>query len=734
MTFPFGQTDNPYGHFDFKTKAFVITDVRTPRPWINVLSNDRYGVVISQAGGGFSWFENCQLFRVSRWEQDLVQDSMGRFVYVQDLDSPEDLWSTSFQPTRRAASVDIVEHRLGATSFVREFLGLRVQQTVFVPMEGACEVWILEVENLSDRPRSLRLASYQELHLGGNGDWHREFHRLFTESRLDGQFLVAWKHPNLPEGRRGERDVPIRAGLAWHGGDSLRWVTDKYAWLGRVGNISRPDGLFTDVAASETPRWDDPIAVGLVGLSLAAGEKKTLVHVIATNRDAQALHKELGHWTIEKAKQSLIETETYWQERCAKNPIQTPDADTHLMVNGWLPYQTIVGRIYAKCAFYQQGGAYGYRDQLQDSLLYLETEPENTLLQLKRHAEAMYEDGGVRHWWHPGTDIFHNSLHSDTCLWLAFGTLEYLDATCNFRALDMECAYLNGGVVPVGSTASPVTPMPPVREGKGTLLEHCLRGIERTLALRSPRGIPLMLAGDWNDGLSHVGLDGKGESVWVAMFLYHILTRLAPVLRDRRDASLADRYGREAESLKTAVNTHAWDGDWYLAGTRDDGRTLGSHKDAEGQIFLNPQTWAVITGIAPPDRVEKAMQSVRDRLIEPYGAVLLRPAFHSVDPYVGYISRYAPGLRENGGVYSHASTWAIQAFAMMGDLTTAKAIFEGMLPPKRSAEDADLYAAEPYVMPGNADGPDSPYEGRAGWTWYTGSAAWMCRISKRWLS
>ncbi len=728
-----GLLPNPYGHFRADDKSFVVTDLHTPRPWINVLSNDRYGVVVSQAGGGFSWFENCQLFRISRWEQDLVQDAMGRFVYVQDLNVPDELWSTTFQPTRKNANFDQVIHGLGFTQFEREFLDLRVTQTMFVPMNSNAEVWTIEVQNLSDRPRKLRLASYQELHLGGIGDWHREFHRLFTESKVVEDCLVAWKHPNLPEGHRGELETPIRVGLSWLGGDSVSWLTDKGEWLGRLGSLDRPAGLTRPVAKSETPRWDDPVAVGIVDLTLQPGETRHLVHVIGADRSEEALLGELASWTTRDTSAELASTQEYWKERCSKKPYPTNDPATDLAVNAWFPYQAIAGRIFAKCAYYQQGGAYGYRDQLQDSLMYLDSDPESCLLQIRRHAEAMYEDGGVRHWWHPNSDIFVQSRHSDTCLWLAFGTLEYLDATSDLSVLHLVTSYLPGGVVPTGFTSSPRLPLPPVEEGKGTLLDHCLRGVERVLALRSDRGLPLMLAGDWNDGLSHVGLDGKGESVWVAMFLFHILTRLAPVLDKLGMTTEALRYRDEAAALQFAVNEYAWDGEWYLAGTRDDGGTLGSSQDREGSIFLNPQTWAVITGIAPKERAERAMQSVREKLVVPYGALLLAPAFKSVDPYVGYISRYAPALRENGGVYSHASTWAVQAFAMMGDQETAHAIFQGMLPSLRSAENADLYAAEPYVMPGNADGPDSPYEGRAGWSWYTGSAAWMVRIARKWL-
>lgn len=707
---------NAYGYFDSDSGAFVITDVLTPRPWINVLSNDLYGVVLSQSGGGFSWADNCQLFRLTRWEQDLVQDAFGRFFYVQDAECPTELWSTTYQPTRRKADFEQVKHELGATTFTRRFLDLETRHSVFVPNGRCAEVWIVEITNTGSRPRQLRLGCYLEWHLGGIGEWHREFHRLFMESRNHGNTLVAWKHPGLVEHRRTDLAEPERAFVSWSGVENVVWITDKQEWLGRNGSPSCPKAFTNAVAESVTPRWDDPIAGGLAEATLAPGETKTIVITIGSAPTENAALDLAGEFDESSARKELADTLGFWRKRCRNAGVSTGDPAIDLMCNSWLPYQAIAGRLNAKCAYYQQGGAYGYRDQLQDSLMLVDWEPQRTLTQLGAHAQAMYEDGGVRHWWHPETDIFVESHHSDTCLWLAYGVLEYIQTTGDTSALDLDYSFLNRASQKPGET--------------GTLWAHCLRGIDRALGKLSERGLPLIGAGDWNDGLSHAGIDGKGESVWLAMFLYDILSRWQPVLKCLGHESIVERFGIAATSLKEAVNKHAWDGEWYIGGTRDDGKPFGSHVCQEGKIFLNPQTWAVISGIAPKDRCDRAMESVRRHLVQPYGALLLRPAYSKVDPYIGYITRYAPGLRENGGVYSHASTWAIKAFAMMGDLDTAKAIYRGMLPPLRAEADAELYAAEPYVMPGNVDGPDSPYAGRAGWTWYTGSAAWMVRVAR----
>jgi cellobiose phosphorylase len=720
-----------YGAFDFTTRTYKITDVRTPRPWVNVLSNDRYGLVLSQSGGGFSWLDNCQIFRLSRWEQDLVQNTFGRFLFLQDLSDPGSLWSSTLQPIRGDVDAE-VEHGLGFTTFRRTAGNLGLEQTVFVPRDLDGEVWLITVRNRAASVESVRLTSYLEWHLCGVGDWHREFHRLFVETKRQGSSLIAWKHANLGEHVRAPLEEPIRAVVRWVGAESVHWITDKLAFLGPEGNLARPMALIGAQlpAESSSPRWDDPIAAGSVAVEVPGQSEVTLALVIgAAVGEAAAVGLAEGV-TVEWAREALAATQSYWRTRCSAAAIPTEDALEDAMVNGWLPYQAIAGRIYARCAYYQQGGAYGYRDQLQDSLMYLELgEPENTRLQLGRHAGAMFSDGGVKHWWMPKEGWGPESWHSDTSLWLGFGTLAYLESTGDDSILDEIHPFLARDTeVPWVRPFRQTLPKPKTED---TLLEHCLRGIDRALELRSPRGLSLIGAGDWNDGLSHAGLDGKGESVWLSMFLFDISRRMAEVLERRGDNATASRLRGEAERIRIAVETHGWDGQWYLGGTRDDGKPFGSHTNEQGRIFLNPQTWAVLTGIASPERQETAMAAVREHLVTDYGALLLAPAYREVDPYIGYITRYAPGLRENGGVYSHASTWAVLAFAQMGDRETARRIFRGMLPPLRSAEDADLYAAEPYVMPGNADGPDSPYAGRAGWTWYTGSAAWMVRVAAK---
>lgn len=708
--------EGQYGHFAEGGRTFVITDPKTPAPWVNVLANERYGVVVSQAGGGFSWFENCQLDRLTRWENDLIRDQQGRFIYLQDTESGA-IWSTTYQPTLVEAEREEIRHSTGSTTYIRQVNGIETKQTVFVPLKDSCEVWLVTVTNLSARRRKLRSMAYAEWHLGGAGDFHREFQRLFIETRTVGSALLAWKHPGLLEGMRGQPEAGPIAFLSVKGIPATHILSDKQQVLGTPARIEAPEALASGAFAKGNGRWEDPCAALVSDLILEPGQTAVFAYTLGATESATDSLRLSEKYDVLACEQELNRVADYWERLCGETTLTTGEPAVDVMVNRWLKYQTVIGRMVARCAYYQQGGAYGFRDQLQDSLALLSINPERTKRQIGLHAEATYEDGGVRHWWHPNTKIFAESKHSDTCLWLSYGTLAYLDETNDLASLSQEYRYLSRETQDFASS--------------GTWLDHCFRGIDRALELRSKRGLPLIQAGDWNDGLSHAGLDGKGESVWVGMFLYDILQRWSKILPALGESQRAEIFAREAEALRFAVNEYGWDGQWYLEGTCDDGRPLGSKESEAGQIFLNPQTWAVISGIAPKDRVEQAMRAVSERLVTPYGALLLAPAYSKVDPWVGYITRYAPGSRENGGVYSHASTWAIQAYSMLGDRRRAKDLFAGMLPSGKSNQGS--YVAEPYVMPGNVDGPDSPNEGRAGWTWYTGSSAWMYRVALDWL-
>ncbi|MBI5960514.1 MAG: glycosyl transferase family 36, partial [Chloroflexi bacterium] len=408
---------------------------------------------------------------------------------------------------------------------------------------------------------------------------------------------------------------------------------------------------------------------------------------------------------LETVHTSLTAVREYWQEITGRLGVETPDQALNLLANGWLVYQGIAGRLKGRTAYYQTGGAYGFRDQLQDSLIWLLLGlPEKTLDQIRLHAAHQYQDGIVLHWWHPLAETGLRSDYSDDLLWLPFVLMYYLRETGDPACLDENIPFYDGG------TAS--------------LKDHCLRAFEMALARRSERGLPFILKGDWNDGLNAVGPDGRGESVWMAHFLHYLLRAWADM--PFCDATTAEHFRQEADNLRTAVNTYAWDGAWYWRATKDNGGLVGSNQSQEGKIFLNAQTWAVLSGTADPDRAQQVMASARQHLYSPYGPLLFAPAYTRPDPEIGYLSRYAPGIRENGGVYSHAACWAVLAESLLNGAQSAYALWRSFCPPVR-AQDPDLYSGEPYVMPGNVAGPLAEVPGQAGWTWYTGSAAWYLR-------
>ena len=398
----------------------------------------------------------------------------------------------------------------------------------------------------------------------------------------------------------------------------------------------------------------------------------------------------------------------HWDEILNKSTLDTPDTGLNILSNTWFKYQAISCRLWGRAAYYQQSGAFGFRDQLQDSLIFLPINPDLTKKQIRLHAEHQFENGRVLHWWHPITEIGLDAGMTDDLLWLPFITIQYLKETADWEFLNEPLKFYN-------------------QKEPATLIDHCIRAIDLVLDRQSDRGLPLILAGDWNDGLSAVGLDGKGESVWLAEFLYLILNEMQLPLQKSRMPQKAEKYLNAAKKLNEAVNQHAWDGEWFWRASKDNGELLGSKHCKEGKIFLNPQNWAIISGITDTDRQKMVMQQVVDQLESKVGTLLFKPAYSNPDEEIGYLSRYAPGVRENGGVYTHAATWSVWAASKLDDKNLAYR-FYNKLSPIKNGSNPDEYYAEPYVTPGNIDGVDSPNYGRGGWTWYTGSAAWLQRV------
>jgi cellobiose phosphorylase len=706
---------NVYGHFSPDGAEYIITDPRPPRPWINLIANPRVGLAVSQTGSGFSWIDNSQLAVIVRWRQDLAEDCSGRFLYLWDRDADE-VWSLAPAPCWPLYDRYACRHGLGYTTFETEYRGLRARWTLSVDAIETVELWRLRLEDVSGRPRRLSIVAYLEWNCGVAPSPRREFQKLFLETAYDPAqgVITAGSHMwDMPSKRWGHwnRDFPY-----WSAFAASAPVTaaegDKGAFLGRYGDWSRPAALRDARWPGLFGRHHDPIAALRCDVDLATGSACDLAFTLATaeKRD-EAVSLARTFAVPGMVDLSLADSSESWHYRLAAHRIETPEPLLDVLANDWLRYQAISARLWGRAGYYQQSGAYGFRDQLQDSQVWLTIEPRRCREQIALHAAHQFADGSVYHWWHPLSGQGHITRMTDDLLWLAFVTANYLKETGDFLILDDAVPYLDD-------------PQP------HSLLDHIGRAFARVFSRTSARGLPFIGAGDWNDGLSALGLEERGESVWLAQFLAGLLADWCAIHRVRGETERVNDLTQRREALIGAINEHAWDGAWYRRATRDDGSWIGSAANPSGRIFLNPQTWAILNDVAPPERAAACLKALKEHLVTPAGALLLAPAYDVPDETIGYITRYAPGLRENGGVYTHAATWAIAAAAKMRDGELVERLLTAINPANK---DPERYWAEPYVLPGNVDGPASPYHGRAGWTWYTGSAAWLPRIISEWV-
>lgn len=713
-----------YGHFTPDGREYVITRPDTPKPWVNVICPGEYGTVISQVGSGYSWMTHATFNRITRWEQDLVRDEWGKHLYCRDRATGK-VWSLAFQPVRATPSRYECRHGVGYTTFRALHHGVSSEYTLFVPPEDPLEIWRIRLENRSKTTRRLDLFSYFEWNLGPAPDTHREFHKLFIEQEYVGaaRALLATKRLNtIAEHGRGQPWNVEWPHVAFHAASvkPAGFETDKEQFLGRHGVLSAPAALSRPRLQGAAGKWQDAIASLQISVTLRPGETREIVFTlgIADNR-AAALRLARRYATPQAVERAWKATARHWESYLAPLRVSTPDRGFDVMTNVWLKYQAMSGRIWGRSGYYQPGGAFGYRDQLQDSQVFLPIDPQRTRRQILLHAAHQYTDGTTLHWWHPLTEEGVKKPLNDDLLWLAFVTLNYLRETDDFAVLDERVPFLSEN----GASLE-----------EGTLYDHCRRAIDSFWNRLSPRGVPRMGAGDWNDGLSAIGRELKSESVWLAHFLIGILEGWVELERRRSDSDeqVIERYAREADAMRKAVNRHFWDGAWYVRATKDSGEAIGSHKNRDGKIFINAQTWAVLHDVVPKDRMATLLRSMERHLYKDFGPLALHPAYRTPDAEIGYLTRYAPGARENGGLYTHAAVWAVQAECMLKRRRKAWALLKKFWPVYRGME-PDLYQAEPYVSPGNVDGPQSPHYGRGGWTWYTGSAAWMIRVGTEWL-
>ncbi len=711
---------NGFGGFARNGNEYVITLLpgqMTPAPWINVLANPYFGTVVAESGSAYTWLENSHAFRLTPWSNDPVQDSTGEAFYIRDEQTGQ-FWSPTPLPARGTTPY-VIRHGFGYTVFEHTENGIVSECWVYVAMDAPVKFTVLKLRNISRHPRRLSVTGYWEWVLGDLR--HKSLLHVQTEVDLKTGALLARNHYNT---EFPDRTVFIDVN------DATRTLTgDRKEFIGRNGNLSQPAALMHTRLSGKVGAGLDPCGAVQVSFHLLAGQERELSFRLGVGRSPAEVQTLIRRYRrADAGAMALDGVREYWERTLGAVNVETPDPAVNIMANGWLLYQTLSGRLWGRTGFYQSGGAYGFRDQLQDVMALVHAEPGLTREHLLRAAAHQFREGDVQHWWHPPAGRGVRTHFSDDYLWLPYVTCRYVSCVADTGVLDEMIPFLEGR--PVKPDEEAYYDLPNRTEESATLYQHCVRAIERGLQF-GEHGLPLMGCGDWNDGMNKVGKDGRGESVWLAFFLYDVLSQFATLARSRQDTLVADRCATQAKQLQQNIEQHGWDGQWYRRAYFDNGEPLGSQTNQECQIDSLPQSWSVISGAGDSLRSRQAMAAVDQRLIRRNARLiqLFDPPFDKSTLNPGYIKGYIPGVRENGGQYTHAAIWTTMAFALMGDHDRAWELFALLNPihhggtPKQIA----TYKVEPYVVAADVYAV-APHTGRGGWTWYTGAAGWMYRL------
>ncbi len=712
---------NGLGGFSADGKEYVITtseSSRTPAPWVNVLANSEFGTVISESGQAYTWGENAHEFRLSPWSNDPVADGGGEVFYLRDEDTGH-FWSPTALPCTASGNY-ITRHGFGYSSFEHEEDGIQSTLTVYVALDASVKFSALKLRNNSGITRQLSATGYVEWVLGDLR--HKSAMHVLTEADPATGALFA-KNPYNTE-------FVGRTAFFYVDAMNLTMSGDRNEFIGRNGNLKNPAAMSRTRLSGKLGAGLDPCAAIQVPFELADGEEKEIIFLlgVADKRTQDASHLIRRFRGTAAAREALNKVKHYWDNTLGAVQVETPDPSLNILANGWLMYQTIACRLWARSGFYQSGGAFGFRDQLQDVMALIYSQPHMVRAHLLRAAGHQFVEGDAQHWWHPPSNRGVRTHCSDDFLWLPLATCRYVTTTHDTGVLDETIGFLEGRAVNLDEDS--YYDLPLHASEAATLYEHCKRAILRGLSF-GVHGLPLIGSCDWNDGMDKVGSEGKGESVWLGFFLYDVLMRFAAIAKQRGDQKFVLRCQQEAVKLQTNLEHHGWDGDWYRRAYFDDGTPLGSASNTECKIDSISQSWSVLSGAGNPVRTVTAMQALDQYLVRREAALvqLLDPPFDHSEQNPGYIRGYVPGVRENGGQYTHAAVWAAMAFAKMGDAKRAWELFNMINPVNHgtTAEQIAIYKVEPYVIAADVYGV-TPHVGRGGWTWYTGSSGWMYRF------
>ncbi|MDR6432589.1 GH36-type glycosyl hydrolase domain-containing protein [Brucella pseudogrignonensis] len=709
---------NGYGGFaeDGSYVVRINNRVTTPHPWINVIANPNFGFHVSAEGSAFTWAGNSRDYQLTPWANDPVTNRPGEAIYILDRET-----GRSFAPTASVLRDEAVtyeaRHSHGYSTFAAQHGELALELTHIVDAEKPVRLSRLTITNKGRSKRKLRVYGYAEWVLGNARSKNVPFIVPSQDEELGALFAGNPYHP--------DKSGQVAFFAATEKPQSV--TADRGEFIGSTGSVDRPEIVLAGKALSNTVEAGrDPCAALAIDVEVGPGESREVVFLLGNAADQQQAKALVTESRKASFDEKLNASRKHWDSLFNRVQVKTPDPAFDLLINGWLPYQAIACRIWARAAFYQASGAFGFRDQLQDTLSLLLIDPSLARAQILNAASRQFPEGDVQHWWLPATGAGVRTLISDDVVWLGYGTSLYVQTTGDHAILDEKLAFLKGRTLEEGEHDAFFEPE--ISDQTVSLYEHCALALDLAIKRTGKHGLPLMLGGDWNDGMNLVGVKGEGESVWLGWFLAYTLRQFIPIAESRKD-SRAKAWAAHLESLTKALDRDGWDGEWYRRGFFDNGAPLGSKDSDECQIDAIAQSWSVLSGVADPKRSEQAMASLEKHLLDDQGELLrlFTPPFDKTVQEPGYIKGYPPGVRENGGQYTHGATWAILALARMGKAAEAWKLFS-LISPVNHGRNPDTYRVEPYVIAADIYSVE-PRRGQGGWTWYTGSAGWFYRVA-----
>ncbi|HZI52385.1 MAG TPA: cyclic beta 1-2 glucan synthetase, partial [Chitinophagaceae bacterium] len=711
---------NGIGGYSHDGSEYIITttkDQPTPLPWINVLTNPNFGTIISESGQSYTWIENAHEFRLTPWNNDPVTDSGGEAFYLRDEETGN-YWSPAPLPCR-GNSPYITRHGFGYSVFEHSEDGIKSEMTVFTDLEASIKFTVLKLHNNSGRSRRLSATGYVEWVLGDLRP--KSLMYIITELDINSGAIFARNSYNTEFGNRiAFFDVD----------DSAKTITgDREEFIGRNGTLKNPDAMSRARLSGKLGAALDPCAVIQAAFKLDIGEEREIIFRLGIGKNAVEASNLVRRFRGTVAAHDALEkVKKYWKKTLSFVQVETPDKAINFLTNGWLSYQTLACRIWGRSGYYQSGGAFGFRDQLQDVLSVMHFEPAIASKHILLSASRQFREGDVQHWWHPPIGRGVRTRCSDDFLWLPYVVSRYIVVTGDTRILDEQVHFLEGRQLNTGEES--YYDLAIRSDQSASLYEHCVLSIKRGMQLGS-HGLPLIGSGDWNDGMDKVGEHGKGESVWLGFFLYDVIMRFIEIAALHGDSTFAEQYKIRADQLRKNIEKHAWDGEWYRRAYFDDGTPLGSSTNDECKIDSIAQSWSVLSGAGDARRSRMGMEAAYTRLVRKENALiqLFDPPFDKSEMNPGYIKGYVPGVRENGGQYTHAAIWMVMALAALGDKRRTWDLLKMINPINHglTQEDIAVYKVEPYVVPADVYAI-SQHTGRGGWTWYTGSAGWMYQL------